>query len=107
MNIAKMNTKSLAAKMGATALVALTFIVCASTAVAGTKDGGGGNAQPSTRADLEEFVANIGPRQFWEISDAYLVGEKIQMTSSPLKPELAEITGKILGLPVFTINDSI
>jgi hypothetical protein len=77
--------------------------LCAFAGSMGGSEGGGGNANSSTRQDLEEIVKNFD-RHLWEISDNYLFGGPISTTKTLLKPELANITSTVLGAPAFNLN---
>jgi hypothetical protein len=105
------NTKETVIKMAAVLAAAVT--ICAAHAGPGgdggssTRDGGsngsGGNVQKSTRADLEEIVANF-PLSVWEISDNYHFGGPIPVTKAPLSPALKKITKAVTGTDYFAVT---
>lgn len=85
-----------------TLLLALSFSIAAHAT--GGNGSGGGFVEKSTRADLEEVVANL-PEQIWESSDRYMTGGMILMTTQPMPPKLARLSKAILGSDGFSINE--
>ncbi|MBL7542613.1 MAG: hypothetical protein JNL11_02300 [Bdellovibrionaceae bacterium] len=86
-------------------ILVASFVAAPVMAQKGTAGGGGGNVNKSTRADLNEIISTMY-RHLDQVSDRYLVGREMKITSQPLSNDLSRITKRILGTEHYTLTPS-